>query len=418
MKIAKIIGREMYDARGFPTVECELILEDGISVYASVPTGTSTATHEAFDLRDDGKRLMGYGVQKAIEGIENDIAPLLIGQEPDLISADLAMIELDGTPEKSRLGGNAILAVSIAVLRAQAAVENINPYELIAYLCDYSSVTLPFAMFNMISGGAHARNNINIQEIMAMPVGPQSFRGCVEAAVMLHYALGQLLYEKNKTFSIGMEGAYVANFTDEEEACDMLMMAIEKAEDITGSKFLLSLDMAASQFYDRSKGLYNWHGKKVSSDDLISYYDTLAQRYPLFSIEDGMSEFDFNGWSAMTNALHEKMQVLADDLTCTNPHKIADALEQGLSTGVIIKPNQIGTVTETLQAIKLAKEHEMTTVVSHRSHETNDSFIVDLVVGTSAGYIKAGGPARGEHLVKYNELLRIEDMLMFSLLDS
>lgn len=418
MKIAKIMGREIYDGRGWPTVECEVMLEDGSYVSASVPAGISRGSNEAFELRDESdQRLMGKGVLKAIEHIENDIAPLLVGQEPDLISMDIAMIELDGTLEKSRLGGNAILATSIAILRAQAAVEGIEAYELIAYLCDYNSVTLPFAMFNMISGGKHANNNLYTQEIMAMPVGPQSFRGCMEAAATLHYTLGQLLHEKGKDFSVGIQGAFTGNFSDEKEALDLLMKAIEKAEAIAGSKYLLALDMAATHFFDKKTNKYNWHGKKISADNMINYYDMLCQNYPIFSIEDGLSEFDFNGWSSMTQALHEKIQIIADDLLVTNPQKIATAIEQGLVTGAIIKPNQVGTVTESLQAIKLCKEHDLTSIVSHRASETNDIFIVELVVGTSAGYIKAGGPARGEHIAKYNELLRIEDVLMLSLLN-
>lgn len=418
MKIAKIIGREIYDARGWPTVECEVMLEDGSFVTASVPTGISRGSREACDLRDGGQRLMGRGVQKAIENIENTIAPVLVGQEPDVISMDLTMLELDGTRDKSRLGGNAVLAVSIAVLRAQASLESIEPYELIAYLCDYNSVTLPFALFNMISGGAHANSNLQIQEIMAMPVGPQSFRECMEAAVTLHYTVGQLLAKDERMHGIGFEGAYISSFEDEREALDLLMSAIEKAEKITGSKFLIALDMAASQFYNRKTNVYEWHGNKMDSEDLIEYYEKLSKTYPLFSIEDGMSEFDFNGWAALTATLGENIQIIGDDLLVSNPETIAGAIEQGLVTGAIVKPNQVGTVTETLQAVKLCREHGLTAMVSHRSCETNDTFIVDLVVGTSAGYIKAGGPSRGEHVAKYNELLRIEDVLMFTLLNA
>jgi len=418
MKIAKIIGREIYDARGWPTVECEIMLEDGSFVSASVPTGISRGSHEAHELRDGGQRLMGKGVLQAIENIENQIAPILVGQEPDVVSMDLAMLELDGTRDKSRLGGNATLAVSIALLRAQAAIESIEPYELIAYLCDYNSVTLPFALFNMISGGAHANSNLHIQEIMAMPVGPQSFRECLEAAVTLHHCLGQLLAKDDKMHGIGFEGAYISRFDDERQALDLLMKATEKAEKLTGSKYLIALDMAASQFYNRKTNVYEWHGLKLTSEDLIAYYEKLSKTYPLFSIEDGLSEFDFNGWATMSAELGNEIQLIGDDLLTSNPETIASAIEQSLVTGAIIKPNQIGTVTESLQAVKLCKEHDLTAMVSHRSCETNDTFIVELVVGTSAGYIKAGGPSRGEHLAKYNELLRIEDVLMFTLLNA
>jgi enolase len=418
MKIVKVLGREIYDACGWPTVECEIMLEDGSFVNASVPAGVSRGSHEAFELRDGGQRLMGKGVTQAIDNIENIICPLLIGKEPDIISLDIAMIEADGTPDKSKIGGNAMLAASIAVLRAQAFLENIDPYELIAYLCDYNSVTLPFAMFNMIGGGKHANNNSYIQEIMAMPVGPQSFRECLEAAVTLHQILGKLLLDEGKDPSIGIEGAYNARFSEETEAFDMLMKAIEKAEKITGSKYLIAIDMAATTFFDKKTNKYNWHGNKISASELIGFYEQLVQKYPIFSIEDGLNEFDYNGWAELHRALSEKVQIIGDDLLVSNPQKIANAVDQGLITGTIIKPNQVGTVTETLQAIKFCKEHDITAIVSHRSHETNDTFIIDVVVGTSAGYIKAGGPTRGEHLAKYNELLRIEDVLMLTLMNA
>ena len=418
MKIQKVRGREIYDARGWPTVECEIILEDGIFVSASVPSGLSRGKQEAHELRDEDTRIMGKGVTKAIENIESIIAPELIGQEPNLVSMDVAMIELDGTSDKSKLGANAILATSIAILRAQAAVENMEVYELVGYLCEYSSVTLPFAMFNCISGGAHASNNVRIQEMMVIPIGAQNFRSCLESAVLLHHYLAQLL-EKNFSYvCISPEGALSTNFENDAQALEYLMEAIDFVQKRTNTRFLISIDVAASQFYDKKTHKYDWHGKSVDTDELIDLYTRMVKEYPIFSIEDGLSETDEKGWIAMTAALKDKTQIIGDDFFASSAQNIANSIEAGSATGAIIKPNQVGTLTEAMQAIKLCREYDMTCVLSHRSCETNDSIIVDLAVGTSAGYIKAGAPVRGEHVAKYNELLRIEDNLMLSLLDS
>ncbi len=418
MKIAKVVGREIYDARGWPTIECEISLEDGSYVTASVPSGISKGKHEAHELRDNNQRMAGKGVLKAIDTIESVIAPILIGQEPNLVSLDLAMIELDGTVNKSKLGANAMLAASMAVLRAHASIEAMEVYELVGYLCEYSSVTLPFAMFNCISGGAHAPGNVRIQEMMVIPIGSQSFRSCMEAAVLLHHHLYGLLKKKFDFVSVTCEGALSANFKNDAQALDMLMESIEAVQKNTSHRFLISLDVAASQFYDKKTHKYQWDEKKLlSTADLIDLYERLIKQYPIFSIEDGLSEFDEKGWIAMMEQI-DNVQLLGDDLFASNPNLIANGIEQNMATGAIIKPNQIGTITETLQAIKLCKEYELSCVLSHRSSETNDSMIVDLAVGTSAGYIKAGGPRRGEHLAKYNELLRIEDALMLSILNS
>lgn len=419
MKIAKIIGREIFDSRGLPTIECELMLEDGSVVTSSVPSGLSRGAHEAFELRDGGDRLMGKGVLKAIENIEAIIAPALVGKEPDLISMDLELIERDGTANRSRLGANAMLAVSMAVARAQAVVNEMELYELIAYLCDHSSVTLPFPMFNIINGGVHAPgSNLRIQEIMVIPVGSQSFRACLESAIMLYNRLKVTLKKKKKCVTFGDEGGLSADFLDDQDALDILMAVIEKEHSESGNRFVLALDIAASQFYNRKKNLYDWAGNSMGTDQLIELYTTLVTQYPIYSIEDGLSETDFEGWKALTKELSGNVQLIGDDLFCTNPLAIVQGIEQHLATGVVIKPNQIGTITETLQALKLCAEHNLISVVSHRSGETNDTFIVDLAVGTSSGYVKAGGVTRGERLAKYNDFLRIEDELMFSLLDS
>ncbi len=412
MKIAKVIGREIYDARGLPTVECEISLEDGSYVSASVPTGISRGKHEAHEIRSDSKSVI-----QAVDNIESLIAPLIIGKEPNVVSMDIDMIELDGTVNKAKLGANAMLAVSSAVLRAQASVENMEVYELVGYLCEYNAVSLPLAMFNCISGGQHAFGNVRIQEMMVIPMGGQNFRQCLDAATQLHHYL-QILLQKNFDFvAVTTSGGLTADFEDDAQALEMLMEAIEAVQKTTQYKFLIALDVAASQFYDRKTNKYDWYGKNLVGDDLIDLYHRLIKQYPIFSIEDGLSEFDEKGWKKMTEQLSDKVQILGDDLFASNPNHIANGIEQQLATGALIKPTQIGTLTEALQAIKLCKEYEMLCVLSGRGAETNDTIIVDLAVGTSAGYIKAGGPSRGEHLAKYNDILRIEDTLMLSLME-
>ena len=417
MNIAKVTAREIFDSRGWPTVECEITLSDGTTVSGSVPAGLSKGSHEAQELRDGNSRLRGKGVSRAVENIENIIAPILIGKEPDVVSMDLAMIELDGTPNKAKLGANATLAVSAAIFRAQAAMGQMRDFELAAYLCDYNSVSIPFPMFNVINGGMHAPTKFPVQEILIIPLGSQSFRMCMEAALTAFYNLYEVLKKHKKRMCIGDEGGFACDFTSLEQALDMLMEAIERTQKERSERFVIGLDIAASTLYEPRKKVYNWQGQKVTSDDMIGHYVSLASRYPIYSIEDGLDQDDFDGWVAMTALLKDKVNLVGDDLFATNPSRIVHGIETGAATSVIIKPNQIGTVTETLQAIKLCKEYEMGVIVSHRSGETSDPLIVDLAVGTSAGYIKAGGCTRGESMDKYNELLRIEDFLMLSLLN-
>jgi len=418
MKIVKVMGREIYDSRGVPTLECSLILENGMYVTASVPSGLSRGQHEAFELRDnDPNRLFGMGVQKAIENLELQIGPTLIGKEPNLIEMDLKMLEMDGTENKSRLGANTILAASIAIARAQAALENIQLYELIALFCGYESVALPFPLFNMINGGVHANNSLQVQEFMLMPVGTQNFRACLEVAVTVFHTLKHLLKENNRIVLLGDEGGFAGQFHDEQEALDFLVAAMESAALEKGVECAIALDVAASQFYNPTTQLYRWKDKDITAQELIAWYETLAAQYPIYSIEDGLSEHDWQGWASMTAQLGDKLQLVGDDLFCSTPSKIARGIEGNFANSALIKPNQVGTVTETLQAIKVCKENGWNTVVSHRSGETEDTFIVDLAVGTSAGQIKAGSCARGERIMKYNQLLRIEDMLALNLMD-
>lgn len=414
MKIAKIQAREIFDSRGLPTIECELYLDNGSHVTASVPSGLSVGSNEAYELRDD-ERLMGFGVSKAIENIENIIAPVLINKEPVVVALDAIMLELDGTANKEKLGANAILAVSIAVLKAQAVVEELEPYELIAQLCGQDSVMLPFPLFNMINGGAHAPSGLRIQEFLVIPSGAQNFRESMEYGVEFYYTLQELLQKKGQRICRGIEGGFAPAFENDMQALDILAETIEKLDGSDTFKF--ALDVAASQFYDTKTKTYDWHGTTYSTDELIAFYKKLIDAYPICSIEDGLAEDDQEGWAQMMEQLGETIQIVGDDIFVTNATRIYQGLLNQSANAAIIKPNQIGTVTETLQAIQLCKEHGMSIVVSHRSGETNDSFIADLAVGTSAGQIKAGGCSGGERLAKYNRLLAIEDQLALSLLE-
>lgn len=419
MKITGISAREIFDSRGFPTLECEIVLDDNVPVVASVPTGASRGPFEVFELRDgDNDRLMGRGVQKAINIIETEIAPELIGRKPDVVEFDLKMIDLDGTPQKTRLGGNTMIAVSMALCKAQAYAHGLHVYELIAQLCDFESVSLPFPMFNIINGGLHANTGLQIQEFMIVPTGASSYRTSLELATIVFHTLGELLKKQGKIIGVGDEGGYAVSFSHEREALDIIMEAINFSGVDREGDFVLALDIAASQFYDPKTKLYKWHNTPVTSQEMIQEYVSLASHYPLYSIEDGLGYDDHEGWHTLTETLGEKLQIVGDDLFATNAHRIAEAMEKGLANAAVIKPNQIGTVIETLQAIKLCKEHGFNTIVSHRSGETNDTFIVDLAVGTSAGQIKAGGCSRGERMAKYNEMLRIEDNLVLGVFES
>jgi enolase len=418
MKIIKVAGREIFDSRGEPTIECVLVLENGVEVCASVPSGISRGQHEAAELRDGGSRVMGLGVQKAIEQLETIIAPELLGREPHLIEFDLKMLDMDGTENKSRLGANTMLAVSTAVAKAQALVEELEPYEFIALLCNLESVSLPFPMFNIINGGLHANNNLPIQEFLVMPVGTANFRAALEVTTELFHTLKKLLHENQRSTAVGDEGGFASQFYDVEEVFDFIMAAIDTVctprEDVG---FVLALDVAASRLYDSKMKIYTLGTKTFSTDELICWYESLANQYPIYSIEDGLSERDWKGWAKMTKKLSEKLQIVGDDIFATSADRILKGMEDGIANATIIKPNQIGTITETLQAIKLCKEQRMNIIVSHRSGETNDTFIADLAVGTSSGQIKAGGCMRGERMAKYNRLLQIEDQLVFSLMD-
>lgn len=419
MKIERIIAREIYDSEGWPTVQCEIILNGGDSVIASVPSGISVGSHEALEMHDGGTRFNGRGVQRAVENIERIIAPLFIGKEPNALEMDIQMIELDGTEDKSRLGSNALLATSMALYRAEAFAEDVELYEFIAGVIGAQTVSIPFPLLNVINGGAHVSNKLRFQEFLLMPIGAQTFRSAFEVAVLTYHELGEILKKLGRSVAVGPEGGYACSFKSEEEALDLLLEAIEKVNSRHALSCVLALDVAASEFYDEASGLYQWHDTAMTSDELIAYYEKLATQYPIYSIEDGLSQDDWEGWQKLTKAFEQKLQVVGDDLTATNLGRILFASEeQPAVTSVIIKPNQVGTITETIQAIMVSKERGINTIVSHRSRETEDTFIADLAVGTSAGQIKAGSCSRSERLAKYNRLLAIEDTLTFSQFDT
>lgn len=417
MKIIDVVGREIYDSRGMPTLECTLVLEEGVQVSASVPSGLSRSSYEARELRDGGQRLMGAGVLRAIENLEQIIGPELIGKTPDLVSMDVKMIEMDGTPNKAFLGSNTILAASMAICKAQAYLNDMETYELIGHLCNADTVSLPFPMFNVINGGRHANNNLMIQEFLIVPTGAENFRHSFEIGVTVFQELKKILAKLGKSTSVGDEGGFASHFDDDRQALDCIMNAIGHLDESLQDSVVIAIDVAASQLYDRATKTYRWRGKSISDQELIGIYSDLLDNYPIYSIEDGMSELDPEGFTALMDRIGDSVQVVGDDLFATNIERIVEGIENNRANAVVIKPNQIGTVSETLQALMWCKENDVNTIVSHRSGETNDTFIVDLAVGASVGQIKAGGCSRGERMAKYNALLRLEDELANALED-
>ena len=415
MRIAQIIGREIYDSRGLPTVLCQLKLSDGTIVQASVPSGTSCGKHEAKELRDNDQRLFGMGVRNAVQTIETVISDEILGMRADLFEVDTFLKSLDPTPDKSKLGANTLLAVSMAVCRAQAAVEGVELFELIAHLHGSESVSLPFPLLNIFNGGMHSNNQYPLQEILLVPIGGQNFRTSFEASVEVYYALKELLDKKGKSTSVGQEGGFTPRFDHYREPFDLLVEAIGKTghDDL----FALGIDAAANSFYDEKAKVYKWFGQDLSSQELIAVYKELLDNYPLYSIEDGCAEIDTQGWQDLFDQLGGTLQIVGDDLFVTDVSRIANGIEKGMANAVLIKPNQIGTITETLQAITFCQERNANAIISHRSGETIDAFISDLAVGVNSGQIKAGGCSRGERLAKYNRLLEIEDHLTMALLD-
>jgi enolase len=409
--IRKIIGRQIIDSRGNPTVEVDVVLESGAQGRAAVPSGASTGEKEAIELRDgDKKRWIGKGVSKAVGNISQLISPKVLGMEAfDQVAVDRAMIELDGTKTKGRLGANAILGVSLAVAKA-AAAESGQP--LYRYLGGANARTLPVPMMNIINGGAHADNRLDLQEFMIMPVGAARFSEALRMATEVFHTLKGILKKKGLSTAVGDEGGFAPDLGSNEEALEFIVQAIEQAGYKPGKDIALALDAAASEFYE--KGRYRLEAEKQpdhSQDEMILYYQRLVDRYPIVSIEDGLSELDWKGWRMLTERLGDRVQLVGDDIFVTNVEIFARGIKDGIGNSILIKLNQIGTLTETLEAIELAKRSGYTAVVSHRSGETEDTTIADVAVALNTGLIKTGSLSRTDRMAKYNQLLRIEEEL-------
>ena len=408
-EIVSVLGREILDSRGNPTVEVEVVLESGATGRAAVPSGASTGEHEAVELRDGGQRFMGKGVLEAVASVNGEIANSLDhldGLDQRLV--DQTMIDLDGTDAKSRLGANAILGASLAVARAASSELELPLYR---YIGGPNAHVLPVPMMNVINGGVHADNSIDLQEFMVMPVGAPSFREALRWGTETYHTLKKLLHDRGLSTAVGDEGGFAPNLSSNEEAIKILVEAIEAAGYVPGVDIAIALDPAVSELYRDGNYHLTGEGKILTSDELVAYWLRLVATYPIVSIEDGMAEDDWNGWSALTVALGSQIQLVGDDLFVTNSERLQMGIDQRVANSVLIKVNQIGTLTETLDTVDLATRHGYTSVMSHRSGETEDVTIADLAVATNCGQIKTGAPARSDRVAKYNQLLRIEEQL-------
>jgi enolase len=412
-----IIGchaREILDSRGNPTVEVDVMLEDGSFGRAAVPSGASTGEHEALELRDkDKNRYLGKGVTKAVDNVNDVIAPKFEEEEFDAldqVALDRFLIDLDGTEGKKNLGANAILGVSLAACKAAALYCDLPLYQ---YIGGVNAKLLPVPQMNILNGGSHADNNVDLQEFMIMPVGAPNFKEALRMGAEIFHNLKSVLKEKNYNTAVGDEGGFAPNLQSNEEALQVVIQGIEKAGYKPGEQVLLALDPAASEFYDKGEKKYNLkaEGKKLSSDEMVGFYENLVNKYPIISIEDGLAQDDWDGWVKMTERLGRKVQIVGDDLYVTSIKRLAQGIELKATNSILIKLNQIGTLTETLDAIEMAKKAGYTAVVSHRSGETEDTTIADVVVATNAGQIKTGSASRTDRICKYNRLLRIEEEL-------
>ena len=413
MEITKIIAREILDSRGNPTVEADVYLADGSLGRAAVPSGASTGEHEAVELRDgDKSRYLGKGTLKAVKNIETHIAPALLGQDAELQSSiDRQMIKLDGTANKGNLGANAILAVSMAVARASAESQQTPLYR---YLGGVSASLLPLPMMNILNGGAHADNSVDPQEFMIMPYGADKFSEALRWGAEIFHTLKGVLKKRGYSTSVGDEGGFAPNLKSNDEALEVVLEAITQAGYTPGEQVGIALDPAASEFYDAKKKKYVFKKSDKSertSEQMVEFWSNWVRQYPIVSIEDGMAEDDWDGWKQMTDALGKKIQIVGDDLFVTNVERLSQGIEKGIANSILIKVNQIGTLTETLESMKMAADAGYTSVVSHRSGETEDAFIADLAVATGAGQIKTGSASRTDRIAKYNQLLRIEQEL-------
>ena len=409
--IMDVHAREILDSRGNPTVEVEVLLEDGVMGRASVPSGASTGSFEAVELRDGDKtRYNGKGVLKAVENVNKIMAPELVGLDAiDQVYIDKLLKKIDGTPNKGKLGANAMLGVSLACAHAAANELDVPLYR---YFGGVNARVLPVPMMNILNGGKHADNNVDIQEFMIMPVGAQSFAEALRIGAEVFHSLKDVLTSDGLATTVGDEGGFAPNLTSNEEALKVIVEAIEKADYKPGVDVGLAIDIASSELYSED-GKYHFDGEGLvrNSEELITYYEDLISRYPIFSIEDGMAEEDWDGWKMLTDRLGSKVQLVGDDLFVTNTERLGKGIELGVANSILIKVNQIGTLTETMEAIKMAERAGYTAVISHRSGETEDTTIADLVVGMNTGFIKSGAPSRTERVAKYNQLLRIEEEL-------
>ncbi len=408
--ITDVYAREILDSRGNPTVEVEVVLSDDTYGRACVPSGASTGMHEAIELRDgDKQRYLGRGVQNAVDNVNDVIADEIVGmdvREQALI--DAALIELDGTPNKGKLGANAILGVSLAVAHAAAEYTGLPLYQ---YIGGVNARTLPVPMMNILNGGAHADNNVDIQEFMVAPVGARSFAEALRMGAEVYHSLKSVLKKKGLSTGVGDEGGFAPNLSSNEEAIAVIVEAIERAGYAPGKDAFVALDVAASGLYRDGRYVLESEGREMSAEQLIDYYAMLAEKYPIISIEDGFAEDDWDGWKKATASLGGKVQLVGDDLLVTNVERLKMAIDQQAVNSILIKVNQIGTLTETLAAIEMAKKAGYTAMVSHRSGETEDTTIADIAVATNVGQIKSGAPCRTDRVAKYNQLLRIEDLL-------
>ena len=413
LEIVDVLGREIIDSRGNPTVEVEVVLEDGTMGRAAVPSGASTGVHEACELRDGDKdRYLGKGVEKAVSNVNTELAECLIGMNAlDQVSIDKAMIELDGTPNKGRLGANAILGCSLAV--AKAAAESMGT-SLYNYIGGVNAKTLPVPMMNILNGGAHATNNVEIQEFMIMPVGACCWKKALQMCAEVFHQLKKTLKDNGTPAAgVGDEGGYAPNLKKDEDALKVIVQAISEAGYKPGEDFMIAIDAASSEWWNDEEKCYVQpkSGKKMTQQQLVNMWKKFADTYPIISLEDGMAETDWEGWAMLTKAIGDKVQLVGDDLFVTNVSRLATGIEKKVGNAILIKVNQIGTLTETLDAIQMANRAGYTAIVSHRSGETEDATIADIAVATNAGQIKTGAPSRTDRVAKYNQLLRIEEEL-------
>lgn len=407
--IIDVYGREVLDSRGNPTVEVEVYLEDGTVGTAAVPSGASTGMFEAVELRDGDDRYLGKGVLQAVANVNDIIGPAIIGYDAtEQVAIDQLMLELDGTHNKGKLGANAILGVSMAV--ARAAAESLD-LPLFQYLGGTNAKELPVPMMNILNGGAHADNNVDIQEFMIMPVGASSFKEALRNCAEVYHTLKKVLKDRGLATGVGDEGGFAPNLTSNEEALEVISEAITKAGLKVGEDMVFAIDAASSEFYKDGKYHLAGEGKVKTAEEMVAFYEDLVSRYPIISIEDGLAEEDWEGWKLLTDRLGKKVQLVGDDLFVTNTERLERGIEAETGNAILIKVNQIGTLTETFDAIEMAKRAGYTCVISHRSGETEDTTIADIAVAVNAGQIKTGAPARSERVAKYNQLLRIEDIL-------